>query len=218
MLRHRRTMPAFTPTDILVTAASMRLNMRRLLIPALLILQATAHAAVPQAEPSATPAAAAKKGNQELDEVVVRGTRLSELRSAIVKAEDRFYARYNEINQIRDFDIDCIMDAPTGMKKKFRRCRTHLEVRARTEEAGDILERLQRHTSVVDGGDPVSARTVSIDIMSAYAGREEQFRQHFLKLVNTHPELRALLNEREEAEARYERERARRSRGRLIAW
>jgi len=186
-------------------------------ISALFLLQAVVHAAIPPAG-SPAPASAAAAEVSEIDEIVVRGTRLSELRAAIVEAEDRFYARYNEINEIRDFDINCIMDADTGQKKKFRRCRTQLEVRARTEEADDIITDLQRHTSIIGGGDGTARRTRNIDIMGQHAAREEQFRQHFLMLVNTHPELRTLLNDREAAAALYEKERVRRSKGRLVSW
>lgn len=192
--------------------------MRRTLVSVLLLMQAAALAAMPPAESSPASPPVAASGNRDLDEIVVRGTRLSGLRAAIVEAEDRFYARYNEINEIRDFDISCIMDADTGQKKKFRRCRTQLQVRARTQEATDIITDLQRHTSLVGAGDPWARRTSNIDIMGEHATREEQFRQHFLMLVNTHPELRSLLDDREAAAALYEKERARRSKGRLISW
>ena len=184
------------------------------------LVAATAHAAMQSAATSATTGAAAASGNQEMEEVVVRGTRLSELRSQIIAAENRFYVRYNEINQVRDFRIDCIMDAPTGQKKKVRRCRTGLEVRARTEEGRDVLERLQQHAALLKVGseNARSDRGTSIDIMSEYAKREEQFRQHFLQVVNAHADLRALLDEREARQAAYDRELARRSSGRLVTW
>ena len=193
--------------------------MNRLLLPALLTLNAIAFAAVPPArptEPAQIPEIAAE--SNELDEIVVRGTRLSELRSGIVAAENRFYSRYNELNTIRDFEISCIMDAPTGQKKKVRRCRTGLEVRARTEEAEDILTSLQRSASMIGGQDAVASRTTNVDIMSLHQKREEQFRQHFLQLVNTHADLRALLDEREARQAVYDKELARRSSGRLVTW
>ena len=41
---------------------------------------------------------------QELDEVVVHGTNL---RDRIVKAEDRFFKLYNELNKDSDFNINC---------------------------------------------------------------------------------------------------------------
>lgn len=200
--------------------------MRYALLPALLAIQAVSQAAIPAAspaDPARTPQAVAK-GNQ-LDEIVVRGTRLSELRSGIVAAENRFYSRYNELNTIRDFEISCIMDAPTGQKKKVRRCRTGLEVRARTEEAEDILGSLQRSSSIlpdpVGGGNPrdaVAASTTNIDVLGPYQKRAEQFRQHFLDLVNSNPDLRALLDEREARQAVYDKELARRSSGRVVTW
>jgi hypothetical protein len=188
------------------------------LFAALVTLHVGAFAAVPDAlsAASAQPSESAAKGN-EIDEIVVRGTRLSELRSGIIAAENRFYSRYNELNTIRDFEISCIMDAPTGQKKKVRRCRTGLEVRARTEEAEDILNSLQRSTSTIGGGD-VASRTTNVDIMSLHLTREEQFRQHFLQLVNNHADLRALLDEREARQAVYDKELARRSSGRLVTW
>jgi hypothetical protein len=191
---------------------------RYALLPALLVIQAVSQGAIPSA-PAArtTPSTEATTKGNELDEIVVRGTRLSELRSGIIAAENRFYSRYNELNTIRDFEISCIMDAPTGQKKKVRRCRTGLEVRARTEEAEDVLNSLQRSASTIGGGD-VASRTTNIDIMSLHLTREEQFRQHFLQLVNNHADLRALLDEREARQAVYDKELARRSSGRLVTW
>lgn len=40
----------------------------------------------------------------ELDEVVVQGTRLQD---RIVKAEDRFFKLYNELNKNNDYDVNC---------------------------------------------------------------------------------------------------------------
>ena len=192
--------------------------MLRLLLPALMALHAGAFAADPRAATGPSPESEPAANGNELDEIVVRGTRLSELRAGIVAAENRFYSRYNELNSIRDFEISCIMDAPTGQKKKVRRCRTGLEVRARTEEAEDILNSLQRSSSTIGGGDAVASRTTNVDIMSLHQKREEQFRQHFLQLVNTHADLRALLDEREARQAVYDKELARRSSGRLVTW
>src|SRR5690606_5744290 len=40
----------------------------------------------------------------ELDEVIVHGTNL---RNRIVKAEDKFYKLYNQLNKDDDYDINC---------------------------------------------------------------------------------------------------------------
>lgn len=60
-------------------------------------------AATPAPMPTSTTAPQIEQ-LQELDEVVVHGTRLYD---RIVRAEDRFYKLYNEINKDDDFDINC---------------------------------------------------------------------------------------------------------------
>lgn len=59
-----------------------------------------------------------------LDEVVVSGRlgSLAALRQAIVEAEDRFYARFNEVNEHDDFDVQCRTLAPTGTRIPERVC------------------------------------------------------------------------------------------------
>ncbi len=54
-------------------------------------------------------AAMAAEPVEQLDEIVVTATqaKIRELRMAAEKAEDAFYARYNEINKNHDFDINC---------------------------------------------------------------------------------------------------------------
>lgn len=59
-----------------------------------------------------------------LDEVVVTGdlTTLSGLRQAMLEAENRFYLRFNELNQDRNLDIRCRNQAPTGSRVKRKVC------------------------------------------------------------------------------------------------
>jgi hypothetical protein len=45
------------------------------------------------------------------------------LRQAVVEAEDRFHARYNELNDNDDFDVNCRQEARTGTKLERRICR-----------------------------------------------------------------------------------------------
>src|SRR5690349_6707097 len=68
---------------------------------------------------------------QTLEEVIVSGSHLKpyELRQRIVEAEDRFYSRYNEINDEDEFDVNCIVVASTGTNLKHRICRPVFEER-----------------------------------------------------------------------------------------
>src|SRR3982751_3474558 len=93
-------------------------------------------------------AATATASSQESEEVVVRGTRLYELRAAIIAAEDRFYARYNELNKVDDFDIECTVEAPTGTRFKQRTCRTNVQLTALRDYGRDYVHMLQ---SLSDG-------------------------------------------------------------------
>ncbi|RYG81027.1 hypothetical protein EON77_07880 [bacterium] len=60
----------------------------------------------------------------EMEEVVIKGRleRLAELRKAIDAAEDRAYARYNELNDDDAYDIECTDRAPTGRRLTGRYC------------------------------------------------------------------------------------------------
>lgn len=58
----------------------------------------------------------------ELDEVVVRGERLID---AIVKAEDAFYAIYNQVNKDNQYDVNCTrmnLTADSGSRMNSRLC------------------------------------------------------------------------------------------------
>ncbi len=74
-----------------------------------------------------------------LDEVVVNGTRMRELRDAVIKAEDRVVARYNGLNQVDDLDIECIKYTPTGTRLSYRFCLTRLQERAQQADATQFM-------------------------------------------------------------------------------
>jgi hypothetical protein len=60
----------------------------------------------------------------EMEEIVIKGRleRLAELRKAIDAAEDRAYARYNELNDDDAYDVECTDRAPTGRRLTARYC------------------------------------------------------------------------------------------------
>jgi hypothetical protein len=60
---------------------------------------------------------------------------LSDVRQAIVRAEERIYDRYNELNDRRDYDITCFEYAPTGKRLKTRVCEAGYVRDAKREEA-----------------------------------------------------------------------------------
>ncbi len=67
--------------------------------------------------------------------------RLAELRQEIVVAEDRFLAKYNDLNQVRQYAIKCTDEAFTSTKLYRRQCRPEYVNRATADEATGWLFR-----------------------------------------------------------------------------
>lgn len=160
----------------------------------------------PAAQSSGTTAAAPPI---ETEEIVVRAPRLDELRAAIVKAEDRFYARYNELNKVDDFDVECKVDAPTGTKFKQRGCLTRVQLKAQQEQGSEFMKMVQDQAVGVPGTPPTT------DPDTAMLARYQEYKMNALYLLNMNPELRRLVRERDEAEKRYNDELKKRFKGRL---
>ncbi len=61
---------------------------------------------------------------ETLDEVVVSGRlrTLAEVRQALIRAENDFYGRFNDLNKDDAFDISCRDHAPTGSRMLRRYC------------------------------------------------------------------------------------------------
>ncbi len=117
--------------------------MNKMLLPALLL--ASTHLA-PAAEPAPPDfAATVAETTAQMEEVIVSGKldSLSQLRKALVRAEDRVYERYNAINKARAYDIECITEAPLGSRQKARTCEPRYVGDARHEDAFDALYRNQ---------------------------------------------------------------------------
>lgn len=141
------------------------------------------------------------------EEVVVHGTALWALREDVIKAEDRFYARYNELNKVDDFDVECKWSAPTGSHIQQRGCLTRLAMRADQVYASDYVNFLQ-------GAGPMPDNDPHMVLLDRYT----EFKENVLYLLKTSPELRRLVRERAEAVKRYNDERRRRFKGRLLEY
>jgi hypothetical protein len=90
---------------------------RRLLLPLVVFIAAafTDAAAGQGAAPTAGQETAATRPPEGLDEVIVRGRRVGELRLEIQRAEQAVFARFNDINSTDDFDIHCRNDKSYGL-------------------------------------------------------------------------------------------------------
>ncbi|HYP79338.1 MAG TPA: hypothetical protein VEQ17_03560 [Steroidobacteraceae bacterium] len=132
--------------------------------------------------------------NVELDEVQVISKRLSEMRQDIVKVEDRFFALYNELNTDDDYDVHCESDVPTGTLLAYRTCRTVFYTKAQAAEARYFLNN-EEYAPPAD--------LVALE-------RAPEYRDRALAVINSHPELRQLISERDELERQYNQARKKR--------
>jgi hypothetical protein len=144
---------------------------------------------------------------EESDEVIVRGTPLWELRENVIKAEDRYYARYNELNKVDDFDVQCKWEAPTGSHIRHRGCLTKLAVRVNQEYARNFMEFLS-------GSGPAPDNDPHIASLDRYG----EFKDNVLYLLKMNPDLRRLVQERATAVKRYNDERRKYFKGRLLVY
>jgi len=144
---------------------------------------------------------------EESDEVIVRGTPLWELREAVIKAEDQFYARYNELNKVDDFDVECRWKAPTGSLVQRRGCLTKLTVRADQEYA-------KTFTDFMNGSGPAPDNDPHIALLDRYG----EFKDNVQYLLKTNPDLRRLVQARATAVKRYNDERRKYFKGRLLVY
>jgi hypothetical protein len=191
--------------------ASRRMRMRHAMFAMALLL------AAPHAQASA-PAPAPAAQQSDLDEIVVQGQRvqLQEMRKELVRLEDRFYARYDELNTNDDFDIHCFKEARTGTRIIKRTCRAVYEDNALQEEGQAALAIRQyvqpglQTYKYKDLPDPrmLVGETPAPPIMAILA-RLDEFRANMKDVVSRDPQLLGLLRDRAELARRYEATRRR---------
>ncbi|MEP7314512.1 MAG: hypothetical protein ABI859_18155 [Pseudomonadota bacterium] len=184
------------------------MGLTRALLAALALHGATAHEL--QAAETTAVAPADLSAVRSLDEVVVTGKldSLSEARKAIVEAEDRFYARYNQLNEVDAFDINCRMETPTGSHLSFRVCVP------RYVDEGTQAEAARLVMANATGGSVMVASAASVR-----ATLMPEMKKRTLALVRKDPELLRALLERARLEQYYKELRAEKFRdGRWIVW
>lgn len=161
------------------------------------------------AEPAREPSSSASEATEE---VLVQGARLRELQEAIVEAEDRFYARYNDLNKVDKYDVECVNDAHTGTRLKHRRCFTKLQLEARSLNGIETLQMRQEQ----EGATPHPGRPPNTNPEGIWLSHYDEYRDNMLYLLKMNPELRRMAAEGEAAQKRYDKEYKRRMKGRLV--
>jgi hypothetical protein len=140
----------------------------------------------------------------ELPEVEVVGKYLYEMRQEIIKAEDRFYALFNQLN--KDDDFDSAMQAPLGTRLKSRVCRLQFYEKAQAER---FLT-----ATAPDPDQLLLAGTPDPDML--LLERKAEYKRKALAVINAHPELLRLIRERDALETKYNAAYRERFKGRWI--
>jgi hypothetical protein len=153
--------------------------------------------------------AVAAEREQLLDEAVVQATRtqLREMRKQMVAVEDRFYARYNELNGNDNYDIHCAEETTAGTRLQLRHCRPVFEARAVETESIDYFLMLQKTTNA---GAPMPAGSIGPPVPAIHEIEAQRpgFRSNMIEITTRHPELLDLLKERDKLARRYAKARS----------
>jgi hypothetical protein len=146
-------------------------------------------------------------GIKTLDEVVVTGKldSLPAAREAVIAAEDRFYARYNELNQDDMLDVQCRFEQPTGTRIPRRTCQTRmLDEETRAEAL--------KFVGTAEG---------TVDLLSAQALNsplQAELRKRVLAMTREDPQLLRALLERARLQQYYEDLSAKKFSNRKVIW
>jgi len=159
----------------------------------------------------------AQGSDQPLDEVLVEVNR-GKLIQEMIKLEDRFFERYNELNTNDDFDTDCDLETRAGTRVERRYCRAVYQTRALQKEASGYLYFLQKNNPPPSGnpapGEQPPPPLLEGPPLPSYmeiAARQKDYQENIREVVRKHPELQELLRERHELGKRYEASRGKTS-------
>jgi hypothetical protein len=143
-----------------------------------------------------------------LDEVIVSGKldKLSQVMRAMIAAEDRYWARYNELNKSYDYDVDCFTEAKIGSRLITRKCEAAYLTEARRRDAMALFQGYQEFNA-------------HLQSVNALAGTHLTEMKRRL-LANTQNDQKALgaLVERFMLQDRYEQLRRKKFDGRRVVW
>lgn len=145
---------------------------------------------------------------QELDEVVVTGGRLYD---RIVKAEDRFFKAYNELNEDDDFDTNCAnvpVDQDSRIEQRFCMPSFFADAKAEQVRLSQLCLSMQHEDEEGNIANAPCYEPPSADQL--FFHRREEYVTNMLKVIASDPDLRkmyleveALHRERAQYENRY---------------
>lgn len=144
----------------------------------------------------------------ELEEVEVIGKKLYQMQRELVRAQDRFYSLYNELNTLDDFDIHCTVYARTGTRIQQRDCRIEFLQEATAQAGQNFFLGLT--------SDPPTPPRAGISAQMLWFQRRDEYRQAVRSLLESNPELQQLALKWQQLQEQYDRARKARHRDRLV--
>ena len=149
---------------------------------------------------------AVSQDSNVLEEVTVYGhLPLTTLRFEVYRAEDNYFASFNELNSKDEFDIYCRWEAPTGTRIKQRQCRARFYAELEYQAA-----RQWRQGSGIPPQQWLASQQALIE------DKARRLNEEMRRLVIEHPQLFDALNEFDAAKERFESEHERRCAGRIL--
>lgn len=141
--------------------------------------------------------------DETLDELVVVGTpSLIRLKHMVYRAEESFFAAFNELNDDDEYDVRCFYETPAGSHIRRHVCRANF---VREAESAEYMSwRL---------GAAAGGQDAQVVIMSKRRRLEEKM----IALLQANPELADALTNYHETKSKYEAERVRQCDGGVIA-
>jgi hypothetical protein len=152
--------------------------------------------------------ATVRSAASELEEVIVSGKldKLSDVQKAMIDAEDRFWARYNELNKNPNYDVTCRNEAEIGTRLKTRQC-----------EAGYVSEGKRRDALGLFQGYHEANVHLQSEAGIIAPGQDELKRRVLANTQDDQVALRALV-ERFMLQDRYEQLRKKKFDGSRVVW
>lgn len=147
------------------------------------------------------------------EDVVIRAKRMKlyQLRMEMVEVENRFYAKYNELNTDDQFDVSCTAVALTGEIRKTRQCRPVFLERFEGQYAAEVSAMFDGTRSASEGPSHFATQPAA-QLFAKY----QDMKSHVIGLINQSPELKRMVRHREALEKSYQEEQKVRLNGRLI--
>jgi hypothetical protein len=142
----------------------------------------------------------------DLEGIIVYGdVPLALMRGAVYRAEDNYFATFNELNSTDEFDIYCRWESPTGTHMKYRQCRARFYSELEAQAAREWRD---------FGGPPPQQWLASREALIQRKAQEVTAEME--RLVAEHPELFNALKEVAAAQDKFEAEKERRCAGRIL--